>query len=103
MHKKQKATKLLTIDEVVDLRKQGLIFKTRNFLLEEKQHSQLYEENESEFCRKMKILTIDFNKYKEKFVEKGEKGLRSILVRHGFRKDKSDIIVNYLTKRNKIE
>ncbi|RVD90669.1 hypothetical protein TUBRATIS_28910 [Tubulinosema ratisbonensis] len=102
MHKKQKATRLLNLDEVSELRKLGLIFKTIPSI-DQNIPNVLYKDTESDFCRKLKIHNNDFTKYKEKYFEKGEKGLRSILVRHGFRKEKSDLVVNYLVKKNKIE
>ncbi|KCZ80484.1 hypothetical protein H312_02122 [Anncaliia algerae PRA339] len=102
MHKKIKPSKLETAEELAEYRRLGLIFKTKNILLETKHKLQLCEDNELEFCKKMKILNSDYIKYREKYFKKGVRGLKSILVRHGFRKERSDLVVTYLVNKYKL-
>lgn len=99
MRRKLKATRSITLEEAAILRKQGLIFKPKNVIEEENQKILLLKHTESDFCKKMKILDFDFYKYRDKYFEKGEKGLRSILTRHGFRKEKSDCVVYYMKNK----
>ncbi|RVD92847.1 hypothetical protein TUBRATIS_006250 [Tubulinosema ratisbonensis] len=105
MRKKLQASKLLTTEEAKEDRKKGLIFKIKNKIelikltKENEQKSDIFRSQSEKakiLCRKLHMTLNDLRNYKKYYSEYGERKLRSILIRHGFNRMKSDLIFEYL-------
>lgn len=102
MFNKQKPMRPETDEEIARYRKLGLIFTTKNPLLDSRRKKdERLSSSEASFCKKHKLSAENYIKIKNAFIKNGRQSVINIFRRNRMKISKCDEVIEFLSENIK--